>query len=60
MSNGYSSNISRCIDLKARKIIGLKSHDCHILMEHLLTIVICNVLPNNVAIVVAKLCSFFR
>jgi len=60
MPDGYSSNISRCIDLKAGKIFGLKSHDCHILMEHLLPISIRNVLPNNVTVVVVELCSFFR
>ncbi|XP_068498546.1 uncharacterized protein [Phaseolus vulgaris] len=60
MPDGYSSNISRCIDLKAGKIFGLKSHDCHILMEHLLPIAIRNVLPNNVTAVIVELCSFFR
>ena len=28
--DGYASNISRCIQLKQRKISGLKSHDSHI------------------------------
>ncbi|XP_068487048.1 uncharacterized protein [Phaseolus vulgaris] len=60
MPDGYSSNISRCIDLKAGKIFGLKSHDCHILMEHLLPIALRNVLPNNVTAVIVELCSFFR
>jgi len=60
MPYGYSSNVSRCIDLKARKIFGLKSHDCHILMKQLLPIVIRNVLPNNVIVVVIELYSFFR
>jgi len=32
MPDGYSSNVSRCIDLKVGKIFGFKSHDCHILM----------------------------
>jgi len=52
MPDGYSSNISRCIDLKVGKIFGFKSHDCHILMEQLLPIAICNVFPNNVTVVV--------
>ena len=30
--DGYSSNISRCVELKERKISGMKSHDNHILM----------------------------
>ena len=36
MLDGYASNISRCVNLKDRKISGLKSHDCHILIEDLL------------------------
>ena len=32
--DGYSSNISRCIDVDNLKLNGmLKSHDCHVLME---------------------------
>ena len=27
MLDGYTSNISRCVNLKDRKISGLKSHD---------------------------------
>ena len=49
--DGYSSNISRCIDLKQRKLFGLKSHDCHILMQQLLPLGIHHVLPDKVTIV---------
>ena len=35
MPDGYASNISRCIQLNQRKIIGLKSHDNHILRHNL-------------------------
>lgn len=48
LPDGYSSNISRCSDLKNRKIHGLKSYDCHILMEYLLPIAIRNLLPDQV------------
>ncbi|XP_052193807.1 uncharacterized protein LOC127802149 [Diospyros lotus] len=58
--DGYSSNIARCIDLKRRKIFGLKSHDSHILMEQLLPISIRNVLPNQVSAILVDLCSIFR
>jgi len=58
MPDGYSSNISRCIDLKVRNIFCLKSHDCHILIEHLLPIVIRNFLPNNVTAVVRSRTMF--
>ncbi|XP_060169988.1 uncharacterized protein LOC132600681 [Lycium barbarum] len=60
MPDGYSSNFSRCVDLKQRKLFGMKSHDCHILMEHLLPIAIRNVLPDKVTAVLIELSSFFR
>ncbi|KAL4382007.1 hypothetical protein AHAS_Ahas04G0190400 [Arachis hypogaea] len=49
--DGYSSNIMRCVDLRQRKLYGLKSHDCHVLIEHLLPILVKNALPANVAMV---------
>ncbi|XP_050895866.1 uncharacterized protein LOC127102549 [Lathyrus oleraceus] len=58
--NGYSSNISRCFDINNRKLFGMKSHDCHILMEQILPIAIRNVLPDNVIAVLVEFCSFFR
>ena len=60
LPDGYSSNISRCVDLKSRKIGGLKSHDSHILMEQLLPIAMRNTLPKQVSVVLNDLCSFFR
>jgi len=36
--DGCASNISRCVRLKERTILGLKSHDSHILMQELLPI----------------------
>lgn len=57
---GYSSNISHCIDPYQRRIFGLKSHDCHIIMEQLLPIAIRNVLPKEVVAVLVELSFFFR
>ena len=30
---GYSSNIKILVHLKELKLVGLKSHDCHVLMQ---------------------------
>ncbi|XP_071930153.1 uncharacterized protein [Coffea arabica] len=43
--DGYASNISRCVNIKERQISGLKSHDCHILMQQLLSIAVRRILP---------------
>ena len=58
--DGYSSNISRCIDVKQRKLGGLKSHDSHVLMEQLLPLAIRKTLPNEVCSILIDLCLFFR
>ena len=58
--DSYSSNISRCVDLKKWKISGLKSHDSHILMEHLLPIAFRRSLPKEVTSVLIELCNYFR
>ena len=60
LSDGYSSNISRCNDLDHHKIFGLKGHDSHILMEQLLPVAIRDVLPKPVVAVVVELYLFFR
>ncbi|GLU06513.1 hypothetical protein SLE2022_235410 [Rubroshorea leprosula] len=56
----YSCNISRCVQVKQRKIIGLKSYDCHILMEELLLVAIRGSLPKRVASIIIELCHLFK
>ena len=58
--DGYASNISWCIQVNERKIFGLKSHDCHVLMQQLLPLAIHGVLHTNVCAAIIKLCSFFK
>ncbi|XP_074297821.1 uncharacterized protein LOC141628602 [Silene latifolia] len=36
--DGYGSSISRCVNMKQRKLINLKSHDNHVLMQDILTV----------------------
>lgn len=59
--DGYSSNISRCIDLNTNKLSGmLKSHDFHILLEQLLPLAMRSTLPDEVTTILMEFCSFFR
>ena len=58
--DGYASNISRCVNLKERKISRLKSHDNHILMQQLLPIALQGSLPSHVIRPLIKLACFFR
>ncbi|KAK7308273.1 hypothetical protein VNO77_41875 [Canavalia gladiata] len=57
---GYSSNIRNLISVKDLKLKGLKSHDYHVLMEHLLPVGIRSILPPKVRGSITKLCFFFR
>jgi len=37
---GYSSNIKSLVSMEDLKLVGLKSHDCHVLMQQLLPVTI--------------------
>lgn len=55
-----SSNISRCVHVKQRKIFGLKSYDCHVLMQQFLPVALRGSLPDKVSSVIIDLCNFFK
>ena len=57
---GHASNIKNCIKLPEMKLFGLKSHDCHILLQQLLPVAIRSVLPKNVRVSIIRLCFFFN
>ncbi|XP_074356782.1 uncharacterized protein LOC141696554 [Apium graveolens] len=57
---GYSSNIKNLVDLNELKLKGLKSHDCHVIMENLLPIALRPILPEKVRVTITKLCWFFK
>lgn len=56
----YASNISHCVNLDNCKIIGLKSHDCHVLMQRFLPLAFRDFLPNSIWEPINALCKFFR
>ncbi|KAH7857583.1 hypothetical protein Vadar_014267 [Vaccinium darrowii] len=58
--DGYSSNISNCIDMEKLKITGLKSHDCHVLMLQLLPVALKGLLQSGPRNVIFHLCAFFN
>ncbi|KAL5555691.1 hypothetical protein UlMin_037927 [Ulmus minor] len=57
---GYSSNIKSLVQMKDLKLINLKSHDCHTLMQQLLPVAIRGVLPKEVRNTIIRLCYFFN
>nr|XP_023910906.1 uncharacterized protein LOC112022526 [Quercus suber] len=58
--DGYASNISRRVNMKERKISGLKSYDNHILMHQLFPIALRGSLPSYVTRLLIKLACFFK
>nr|XP_043616177.1 uncharacterized protein LOC122588102 [Erigeron canadensis] len=56
----YSSNISRCVQLRDRKLTGMKSYDCHMLMQEYLPITLRGSLPDHVSMILIYLCDFFK
>ncbi|MFO8369130.1 hypothetical protein R6M70_14500, partial [Staphylococcus aureus] len=57
---GYSSNVKSLVSMKDLKLVGLKSHDCHVLMQQLLPVAIRVILPKNVNHAITRLCLFFN
>ncbi|XP_030506438.2 uncharacterized protein LOC115721305 isoform X1 [Cannabis sativa] len=56
---GYSSKISNCVDLKKQKLIGLKSPDCHVIMQQLLAVAIRGLMEDRCRETILRLCRFF-
>ena len=42
------------------KLVGLKSHDCHVLMQQLLPVAIRGTLPEKVCVAITRLCFIFN
>lgn len=57
---GHASNIKNCVSMPDLKLYGLKSHDCHTLLQQLLPVAIRSVLPKNVRVSIIRLCFFFN
>jgi hypothetical protein len=57
---GFASNIANCLNAEGNKLQGLKTHDCHILLQRLLAIGIKDLVKPNMYNVIAELGRFFR
>ncbi|XP_016463901.1 uncharacterized protein LOC107786900 [Nicotiana tabacum] len=58
--DGFLSNISQCVNLKEHKIFGLKSHNCHVLLQHLLPLALRGMLSKAVCEPLIELSLFFN
>ena len=46
--------------MKDLKLVGLKSHDCHVLMQHLLPVAIRGIIEDNFQHILTRLYFFFN
>ena len=60
LPDGYSSNISRCVNMKDWRIQGLKSHDCHVILQRLLPLTLRGTLRKDVSKSLIQLSAFFK
>ena len=58
--DGYAANISRNVKIAQGKILGLKSHDCHVFLQRLILVGIRKFLPKNVVESIMMLSKFFQ
>ncbi|XP_059290605.1 uncharacterized protein LOC132044132 [Lycium ferocissimum] len=58
--DGYVSNLGRCPDTNAKRLFGMKSHDCHVFMQRLMPIAFRELLPSNVWQALTELSLFFK
>ncbi|GJU09767.1 hypothetical protein Tco_1132163 [Tanacetum coccineum] len=60
LPDGFESNFKHKVTDNDTNIIGLKSHDCHIMMQRLLPYGLQQYLPPDVAKPLIELCLFFK
>ncbi|XP_020257510.1 uncharacterized protein LOC109834036 isoform X2 [Asparagus officinalis] len=58
--DGYSANISNNVQVQERKLLGLKTHDYHVLLHQLLPVAIRNNMDKEASKIIIEYCGFFR
>ena len=60
LPDGTASNISRCVNTKDWSLRGLKSHDCHVILQRLLPLALRGCLRKDVSKPLIELSIFFK
>jgi len=60
VSDGYSSNPRNNVSMKHLKIYSMKAHDFHVLMQQILPVALCHVLPKAVRNTICRICFTYR
>lgn len=60
LPDGFCSNIKSLVSMETLRLTGMKSHDCHMILHHLLPIAIRSSLQKQVRNTVIRFCLFFK
>jgi hypothetical protein len=58
--DGFASNISRCLNAEGTKVQGLKTHDCHILLQRILPASMRGFVDKDIYEAISELGKIFR
>ena len=58
--DGYAANISRSVSTRNGRLLGLKSHDCHVLLQRILPIGMRGYIDKNLSTILFELGSWFQ
>lgn len=58
--SGYAGSLKNKVNMKDKKFYGLKTHDCHVLLQRVLPIIIRPYVAPKVATVICDLADFFK
>jgi hypothetical protein len=60
VSDQFCSNIKSLVSMDDLRLVGMKSHDCHTVLHHLLPIAVRSVLDKPVRYAIIRFCLFFK
>ncbi|KAL5562930.1 hypothetical protein UlMin_032677 [Ulmus minor] len=58
--NGFAGNLSKNVAQNDSRIVGLKSHDCHVIMQRLLPVGCRSLVNKTISSTIIELCTFFN
>ena len=58
--DGYASNLATCVTADGCNLQGLKTHDCHILLQRIIPVVVRGIMDMDIYEALAELGNFFQ
>jgi hypothetical protein len=58
--DGHALNISRLVITEECRLYGMKSHDCHVFMQTIIPLALCDLFPKRIWDALTEISHFFR